>query len=106
MTDKRLVLTTAGTQEEARRIAHILVEKQLAACVNIVSDVESVYRWQGNIETATECVLLIKTTVSDFPLLRDALQELHSYEVPECVAVAIDDGSPEYLQWLAESVAE
>lgn len=104
MTDKRLVLSNAGSQEEAQRIAHALVERQLAACVNIVPGVESVYRWKGNIESAPEWLLLIKTTAAAFPRLREALQELHSYEVPECVALAIEDGSPAYLEWLGESV--
>src|SRR5258708_15195606 len=98
MTDKTLVLTTCSSLEEARRIAHALVERQLAACVNIVPGVESVYRWQGSIESGQEWLLLIKTTAGAFPRLRDALQELHSYEVPECVALAIEDGIPEYLE--------
>jgi periplasmic divalent cation tolerance protein len=106
MTDKRLVLSTTGSQDEARRIAHALVEKQLAACVNIVPGVESVYHWQGNIESGQEWLLIIKTTTGAFPSLRDTLQELHSYEVPECVALAIEDGIPEYLEWLGESVVE
>jgi periplasmic divalent cation tolerance protein len=104
MTDKRLVLSTAGSQEEARRIAHALVERQLAACVNIVPGVESVYRWKGNVESTPEWLLLIKTTAATFLRLREALQELHSYEVPECVALAVEDGSPAYLEWLGESV--
>jgi periplasmic divalent cation tolerance protein len=66
MTDKRLVLTTCGSLEEARGIAHALVERQLAACVNIVPQIESVYRWQGEIETATEWLLVIKTTADGF----------------------------------------
>ena len=104
MTDKRLVLTTTGSQQEARRIAQMLVEKRLAACVNIVPGMESVYRWDGKVESAAEWLLLIKTTATAFPLLRDVLQERHSYEVPECVAIAIEDGSQGYLEWLAASV--
>jgi periplasmic divalent cation tolerance protein len=104
MTDKRLVLTTCGSLEEARSIAHALVERQLAACVNLVPQIESVYRWQGKVETATEWLLVIKTTAEAFTRLREALSDLHSYEVPECVAIAIEDGSAAYLEWMGESV--
>ena len=104
MTDKRLVLTTCGSFEEARSIAHTLVERQLAACINIVPQVESIYRWQGEIETATECLLIIKTTAKVFDSLREALSKLHSYELPECIEIPIEAGSPAYLEWIAESV--
>ena len=102
MTDKRIVLSTAGSEEEARKIAHELVERQLAACVNIVPQIESVYRWQGKIESSREWLLLIKTTAEQFEKVRDAIRELHAYDLPECIAVAIEDGSPEYLRWLAD----
>jgi periplasmic divalent cation tolerance protein len=102
MTDKRIVLTTAGSEDEARKIASQLVERQLAACVNIIPQVESIYRWQGKVESAEEWLLLIKTTAERFEKVRDAIRELHSYDVPECIAVAIEDGSPEYLRWLAD----
>jgi periplasmic divalent cation tolerance protein len=104
MTDKRLVLTTCGSREEAQRIANGLVERRLAACVNIVPQIESVYRWQGKIESATEWLLLIKTTAALFERLRDALLELHSYDVPECIEIGIEDGSAAYLEWIGESV--
>ena len=104
MTDKRLVLTTCGSLEEARGIAHALVDRQLAACVNIAPQIESVYRWQGEVETTTEWRLVIKTTADAFDRVRDALSELHSYELPECVEIAIEDGSAAYLQWIGESV--
>jgi periplasmic divalent cation tolerance protein len=104
MTDKNIVLTASGSQEEARRIAHALVERHLAACVNIVSGTESVYRWRGKVEAAQEWLLIIKTTATAFGLVRDAIAELHSYELPECVLLSIEDGSPSYLQWIAESV--
>ena len=104
MTDKKLVLTTCGSLEESRTIAKALVERHLAACVNIVPQVESIYRWKGKIESATEWLLLIKTTEGAFERLRGALAELHSYEVPECIEIAIEDGSEKYLEWIGESV--
>jgi periplasmic divalent cation tolerance protein len=104
MTDNKLVLTTAGSKEEARKIARTLVERRLAACVNVVPQIESVYRWQGNIEEAEEWLLLIKTTSAAFERVRDAIKELHSYELPECISLAIDGGSSGYLEWLRNSV--
>jgi periplasmic divalent cation tolerance protein len=104
MTDKRLVLTTCSSLEEARQIAQALVERRLAACVNIVPQVESIYRWKGEVETSNEWLLLIKTAEGTFDRLRSALSELHSYEVPECIALAITDGSTSYLNWIGESV--
>ena len=104
MTDKRVVLTACSSLEEARTIARTLVERQLAACVNVVPQVESIYRWKGEVETATEYLLIIKTKADAFTRLRDALVELHSYEVPECIEIAIEDGSASYLGWIEESV--
>ena len=104
MTDKRLVLTTCGSLEEARSISHALVERQLAACGNIAPQIESVYRWQGEIETATEWLLVIKTTIDAFDRVREALNELHSYELPECIELAIEDGIAAYLEWIGDSV--
>ena len=103
MTDKRIVLSTAGSEDEARKIARELVERRLAVCVNIVPQIESVYRWQGKIESSREWLLLIKTTAEQFEKVRDAIRELHSYDLPECISVAIEDGGPEYLRWLADS---
>jgi periplasmic divalent cation tolerance protein len=104
MTDKRIVLTTAGSQEEAHAIAHALVQRRLAACVNILPSMESVYRWQGKVESAQEWMLIVKTTEAGFPVVRDAILELHSYDLPECVMLAIEDGSTEYLKWIGQSV--
>ena len=100
MTDKRIVLSTAGSQDEARKIAEHLVQHQLAACVNVVPQIESIYRWQGKIESSTEWLLLIKTTQEKFPSVRDAIRQLHSYDLPECISLAIDDGSEAYLAWI------
>ena len=105
MTDKRIVLSTTGSDEEAHKIASHLVEHQLAACVNIVPQIQSVYRWEGKVESSHEWLLLIKTTAEKFDDVRDAIRELHSYDLPECVAIPIEEGSAEYLAWIGESVA-
>ena len=104
MTDKQIVLCTAGSEEEARKIASHLVEQHIAACVNIIPQIESVYRWKGKIESSREWLLLIKTSAEMFTAVREAISELHAYDVPECIAIKIVDGSPEYLQWLADSL--
>jgi periplasmic divalent cation tolerance protein len=103
MTDKRIILTTTGSEEEAHKIAYHLIEQKLAACVNIISQVESIYRWEGMIESGREWLLVIKTSAELFSAVRDAITATHSYDLPECIALAIEDGSPEYLQWLADS---
>ena len=104
MSEARIVLTTTGSHDEARKIAHALVERRLAACVNIVPQIESVYRWQEKVETATEWLLLIKTQADLFDRVRDAVKELHSYDLPECIMLEVAAGSQEYLNWIAESV--
>jgi periplasmic divalent cation tolerance protein len=105
MTDKRIVLTTAASEEEAVKIARHLVERRTAACVNIVPQVTSIYRWQENVEETREWLLIVKTTAAAFGQVRDAIAELHSYDVPECICLTIEDGSPAYLEWIAESVS-
>ncbi|HSE49089.1 MAG TPA: divalent-cation tolerance protein CutA [Terriglobales bacterium] len=104
MTDKRITLATAGSREEAERLAEALVERRLAACVNVVGPMRSVYRWQGAVERADEFLLLIKSTAAQFAAVAAAIQELHSYELPECVELTITAGSDAYLKWLAENV--
>jgi periplasmic divalent cation tolerance protein len=106
MTDTRIVLSTAGSEDEARKIALYLVQNRMAACVNIVPQVESIYRWQDKVETSREWLLVIKTTAEGFPAIRDRIQEMHSYEVPECILLTIEDGAPAYLDWLKSSVSE
>ena len=103
MTNARIVLTTAGSKEEAAKIAHALVERRLAACVNIVPQIESVYRWQDKVETAQEWLLLIKTQADLYAHVRDAVKELHSYDLPECVMLEVTAGSQEYLDWIAKN---
>jgi periplasmic divalent cation tolerance protein len=104
MTDMRVVLTTAGSRDEARRIAEGLVDCRLAACVNIVSNAVSIYRWKGKVEEAEEWLLWIKTTAEAYERVRDAIKTMHSYELPECLCLAVEDGSAEYLKWIGESV--
>jgi periplasmic divalent cation tolerance protein len=104
MTDKKIILSTTGSREEAQKIANSLIERKLAACVNIVGPIESVYRWQGGVETSEEFLLIIKTTAAAYERVRDLIRLLHSYELPECVQLSIEDGLPEYLEWIGESV--
>lgn len=104
MTDKRIVLSTAGSEQEARRIAEHLVSNRLAACVNIVPGIESVYRWRGKVEMGREWLLLIKTTAELCSSVQEAIATLHSYDVPECVVLSIEDGSPDYLGWIENAV--
>ncbi|MCU1271288.1 MAG: divalent-cation tolerance protein CutA [Acidobacteriaceae bacterium] len=104
MTDKVLVLTTAGNEMEAQKIAHELVERRLAACVNIVPRIQSVYRWEGKVETAEEYLLVIKTTKARSVEVQGAIRELHSYALPEYVVISMEGGSAEYLKWIEDSV--
>jgi periplasmic divalent cation tolerance protein len=106
MTPFQIILVTCGSKPEAKKIARALVAGHLAACVNILTaPVESVYRWKGSVESATEFLLLIKMTQRRFAALRREIERLHSYEVPEIISVPIGKGSPKYLRWLAESVS-
>ena len=104
MGDHVMVLTTAGSDAQAEELARALVERRLAACVNIVNDVCSVYRWKGEVEREAEKLLLIKTSRGLFPKLRDALRELHSYELPEILMLPVLDGDPDYVKWLDDQL--
>jgi periplasmic divalent cation tolerance protein len=104
MTDKRIVLTTTGSKEEAQKIASALVGQQLAACVNVIGPISSTYRWQGKVENAEEFLLIIKTMADACARVADKIRALHSYELPEIVQLAIADGSPEYLKWIEASI--
>ncbi len=99
------MLTTSGSEDEARKIARALVERRLAACVNLLGPMESVYRWKGEVETAGEWLLIIKTSAGAIERVRKTIKELHSYELPECIELPIEGGSAEYLQWIGESVS-
>jgi len=103
--DVRLVLTTVGSSEEAERIARFLVENRLAACVNLVSGLTSVYRWRDDVETAQEILLLIKTTGARLEALEAALHRLHSYEVAEFLVLHPESGGRSYLDWLLQATS-
>jgi len=103
----RIVLVTCATLEEARKIARDVVEKRLAACVNIVTHaVESFYEWEGKLENSSEYLLLMKTTEQCLEDLQKQVLALHSYDTPEFIALPIVSGSDAYLKWLGESVSE
>jgi periplasmic divalent cation tolerance protein len=97
----QIVLNTCPNQEVARAIAAALVERHLAACVNIVPGIESYYRWQGKFSQDQELLLIIKTTAEAFPAISECIQSLHPYELPEIIAVPIETGLPQYLSWLS-----
>jgi periplasmic divalent cation tolerance protein len=105
MTDKVVVLTTCASQEQADRLARHLIEHRLAGCVNILPAARSVYRWKDQIEEATELVLVIKSRRDVFGKLREAIEHLHTYEVPEVIALPVVDGSEAYLNWLDRELA-
>lgn len=106
MTGKIVVLVTCGSSAEARKIARALVEGRLAACVNILRvPVESVYRWEGKVEEAKEALLVIKTSRRRLPALERTIKRLHSYDLPEIIALPIAAGSSDYLAWISDSVA-
>ena len=100
MTDKIVVLSTCATEEEAARVARSLVEARVAACVTLVPGVRSVYRWQGAIQSSAEYLLIIKSSRQLFESLRAALEKVHTYEVPEVLALPVVDGSANYVHWL------
>ena len=101
-----MIFVTVGSSEEADRIAARLVEERLAACVNRIRGVQSVYRWLGKLERSEEDLLIIKTKANLFDRLKERVQELHSYSVPEIISFRIEEGNEAYLGWLDEQVRE
>ena len=101
--EPRVALATAPDAEIAARIAHALVGERLAACANLVPQVRSIYRWQGEVVEDKELLLLVKTTTHAFPKLKERVKALHPYTVPEIVALPIAEGNREYLDWLREN---
>lgn len=103
-TDALVVLVTAPSADEAARIGRVLVDERLAACVNVLGGVRSIYRWQGAVHDEAETLMLVKTTRSRFEAVRERILALHSYDTPEVLALSVDAGSERYLAWLtAES---
>jgi periplasmic divalent cation tolerance protein len=100
MTDKIVIFSTCSTPEEAAQIARKLIEERLAACVNVAPRIRSFYRWKGAIEESDEYLLIIKSSRDRFEQLRVELEKVHTYEVPEVVAVPVIAGSPNYLNWI------
>jgi len=95
-----IILVTTSSEEEGRKIAQVLVEKRIAACVNIINDIESIYRWKGKISDEKEVLLLIKTRKKLYKSVEEEIRKLHSYEVPEIIALPIISGSKDYLYWI------
>lgn len=104
MTDKIVVLSACDSEENATVLARTLVERNLAACVNIVPGARSIYRWQGSMEDSAEWLLVIKSRRDLFDQLRDVIATAHSYEVPEVIALPVVDGSEAYLSWIDRSL--
>ncbi len=100
-----LILSTCPDQPTAEKLARLLVEKKLVACVNILPGLTSIYHWQGEIETASECLLMAKTEKQHYQSIENTIHEHHPYELPEIIAVSIDRGLPEYLQWIDSCVS-
>lgn len=99
-----VVLSTFPDAEAARRIGRMLVEEKLAACVNILPQIESIYRWKDAIETGGEILAVIKTTTWKYDLLEARIRELHPYEVPEIISLRISNGLPAYLNWIEQTM--
>ena len=104
MSERLVAFSTVATAPDAERIATALVEQGLAACVNVVPGVVSIYRWRGAVERELEVLLVIKTRAERFEALREALVSLHPYEVPELIALPVAAGHAPYLAWLDEAV--
>lgn len=99
-----IVLCTFPNETLAESVAETLVTEQLAACVNLLPAVRSIYQWEGNVEKESETLAMIKSTESGFPALEKRLTELHPYEVPEIIAITVNDGNAGYLQWVSDCV--
>jgi periplasmic divalent cation tolerance protein len=108
MTDTsiQLILCTCPDNQVAEQLATSLVEQRLAACINIVPGLTSIYRWQGKLEKGTEVLLLIKTTREYYTAVETAIRQQHPYELPEIIAVTLDEGSSDYLRWLTTSLED
>ncbi|MDD5774002.1 MAG: divalent-cation tolerance protein CutA [bacterium] len=104
-TSYTVIFSTVSSKEEAKKITNALLEEKLAACVNILPSIESFFWWEGKIDTANEMLLIIKTLEKNIPFVTKRIKELHSYKVPEVIAVSIIGGNKDYLRWIGESIA-
>ena len=104
--DPLLILTNCPDEDTANRLALTLVEEKLAACINILPRIQSIFRWQGAVESTSEIPLLIKSTAESYPMLEKRIAELHPYDVPEIVALPVTHGLPAYLAWVAEETGQ
>lgn len=100
-----VIFSTVSSEEEAKKITRALLEEKLAACVNILPSVESFFWWEGKIDTAREMLLIIKTLEKNIPFVTKRIKELHSYKVPEIIAMEISGGNNDYLRWIGESIS-
>lgn len=102
MTDKIVVFITAGSKAEAEKIAGSLVAEKLVACVNIIEGVQSIFNWQGRVSKESEVLMIVKTSAENFDKLAEQVKALHSYDIPEIIALPIISGSTDYLDWIEE----
>ena len=105
MTDKIVILSTCSTRQEAERLARLLVDDRLAACVTVIPQVRSFYRWKDAVESSEEYLLLIKSSRDRFDSVRAKIETAHSYEVPEVIAIPVVDGAPNYMNWLTANLS-
>jgi periplasmic divalent cation tolerance protein len=106
MTDSIVIFVTAGSETEAETIAKALVEERLVACVNLLPPIRSIYRWEGKVADEQEWLMVMKTTAERFSTVEKRVRSLHSYQVPEIIALPIIAGAEGYLRWLRESTSE
>lgn len=105
MSEAVMVFSTCGSLEEARRIARAIVEARLAACAQVMPEIQSIYRWKGAVEESAEALILFKTTAEKLAEIEKGIAALHSYDTPEIVAVPVSGGAERYLAWLRDSVS-
>jgi len=106
MTDKIVVFSTCATEDEAGKLARLLIDERVAACVSVVPGLRSFYRWKGAVETSAECLLVIKSSRELFASLAAVLEKAHSYEVPELIALPVVEGAANYLNWLQSNLLD
>ena len=106
MTDKIVILSACSTEQEAETLARLLVDDRLAACVSVIPRVRSFYHWQGAVQSSEECLLIIKSSRDLFDSVRTKLEAVHTYEIPEVLALPVVEGAPNYMNWLTANLSE